>query len=359
MTNQFESLLEATQLTDHKVISRAQLPILLAKINGSRFTELLFEWFGFVLEENQKRWFAVDGKELRGSIQTGHTRGEVCVSALAHQSRQVVAQTFYCGAKESERPAVSHLLEQGRLVGQKLTLDALHLIPLTLHSIHAAAGVYVVGLKANQTHLYRYCICRCLFNGSDYERVDAEAKHHGRVEQRTYCCFSLKPSALAPRWQDAGVATLVCVERCRQQAGVVSKELSYFVSNNRPTSSSEAEELFNAIRQHWAIEVMHHKRDVTLSEDDLQTGSRAVSRLMGSLRTLVINLLERLKVKNMAAQLDNFAGMFNEVCHFLRSWCNFEHGLQTKSPIAGVLSPSFAKASSSSLEYVVSLGKVI
>ena len=37
MTNHFESLLTSTQLTDHKVISRAQLPILLAKVNGLRF----------------------------------------------------------------------------------------------------------------------------------------------------------------------------------------------------------------------------------------------------------------------------------------------------------------------------------
>ncbi len=55
MTNQFENLLEATQLTDHKVISRAQLPLLLAKVNGLRFAQILFEWFGFLLDEDQKR----------------------------------------------------------------------------------------------------------------------------------------------------------------------------------------------------------------------------------------------------------------------------------------------------------------
>lgn len=317
MVNQFESLLEATQLTDHKVISRAQLPILLAKVNGLRFAQLLLEWFGFVLDENQKHWFSLDGKELRGSIQTGHTRGEVCVSALAHQTKQVVAQTFYSGTKESERPAVSHLLEQGSLCGQKLTLDALHLVPLTLHSIHAASGVYVVGLKANQAHLYRYCICQSLFNSSDYERVDEPTKHHGRLEQRTYRCFRLKPSALAPRWQEAGIATLVSVERQRQHAGVVSQSVSYFVSNSRAGSQSAADELFAAIRQHWGIEVMHHKRDVTLAEDRLRTSMGEVSRLLGSLRTLVINLLEGLKVKNMAAQLETFADKFPTLIRFL------------------------------------------
>lgn len=317
MVNQFESLLEATQLKDQRAISRAQLPILLAKVNGLRFAQLLFEWFGFVLDEDQKHWFALDGKELRGSIQSGHTRGEVCVSALAHQTKQVVAQCFYSGSKESERPAVSHLLAQGSLCGQKLTMDALHLIPLTLQSIQAASGVYVVGLKANQAHLYRYCICRSLLNAADYERTDKQKEHHGRLEQRTYRCFSLNPSALAPRWQDAGVTTLVRVERHRQQAGVVTKTVSYFVSNSCADSQSAADELFGAIRQHWLVEVMHHKRDVTLSEDSLQTGLAKVSRLLGSLRTLVVNLLEGLHSKNMAAQLETFADKFPTLIRFL------------------------------------------
>ena len=110
MTNQFDNLLLATQRTDHKPISRAQLPLLLAKVNGSFFAKLLFEWFGFVLDEEQKRWFSLYGKELRGSIQQGHTRGEVVVSAVSHQDEQVVGQTYYCGTKESERPAVATLI---------------------------------------------------------------------------------------------------------------------------------------------------------------------------------------------------------------------------------------------------------
>lgn len=317
MANQFSNLLEATQLTDHKVISRAQLPILLAKVNGLRFAQLLFEWFGFVLDDDQKRWFAVDGKELRGSIQPGHTRGEVCVSAVAHQSQQVVGQTFYSGTKESERPAVSQLLDEQQLCHQKITLDALHMIPSTLRLIHASEGYYLVGLKANQSTLYRQCVCRNLFSEADYEQVGAEKQQHGRLEQRTYRCYSLTSSVLAPRWRPTGLATLICVQRSRQQAGIMSQETIYFVSNRQPASQSAADELFAAVGQHWCIEVMHHKRDVSLAEDSLRTGKAGISRLMGSLRTLVINLLERMNVKNMVAQLDTFADKFPTLIQFL------------------------------------------
>ena len=317
MTNQFDSLLIATQLTDHKPISRAQLPLLLAKVNGLYFAQLLFEWFGCVLNEEQTQWFSLDGKELRGSIQRGHTRGQVVVSAVAHQQGVVVAQTYYCGTKESERPAVASLIEAQHLAHQKLTLDALHLIPTTLKLIHAEKGQYVVGLKSNQAHLYRSCVLTDLFSIADYERVDAQVKKHGRVEQRHYRSFTLAPSMVAARWQKAGLCTLLRVVRSRERLGTVKEEVSYYVSNQRPVSQAQADELFDAIRGHWCVEVMHHRRDVSLSEDDLRTGKAEVSRVLGSLRTLVISLLAGMNVKNLVAQIDLFADKFTTLIQFL------------------------------------------
>ena len=159
-------------MTNQRAISRAQLPLRLASVNGVLFAQLLFEWFGLTLDEEIKRWFALDGKELRGSIQTDHTRGEVCVSALTHDAQEIANQAYYNGAKESERPTVRQLLNETGLYNQKLTLDALQLIRLTLKAIHGADGVYVVGLKSNQAHLYRYCICSGLIT----KRTTNEAK---------------------------------------------------------------------------------------------------------------------------------------------------------------------------------------
>ena len=74
MVSKFETLCQATQQQAAKPISRAQLPLLLAKVNGVLFAKLLFDWFGLKLDAELKRWFALDGKEMRGSIQAGHTR---------------------------------------------------------------------------------------------------------------------------------------------------------------------------------------------------------------------------------------------------------------------------------------------
>ncbi len=202
---------------------------------------------------------------------------------------------------------------------QQLTLDALHLNPLTVNAIEGAGGVYLIGLKANQAQLCHYGIFRSLAGVATYERRDKALRGHGRVEQRSYACFTISPLALAPRWQAAGLVTLIQVVRNRQglRGESPSEETSYFVSNSQPATQSQADELFDAIRKHWRIEAMHHRRDVTLSEDALRTGKQAVSRLMSSLRTLVVNLLRRTNCKNMAAQLEDFADKFPTLLQFM------------------------------------------
>lgn len=67
---------------------------------------------------------------------------------------------------------------------------------------------------------------------------------------------------------------------------------------------------------HWCVEVIHHQRDVILAEDELRSSKAAISRVLSSLRTMVINLLGRLKVKNMAAQFDTFADKFPTLIQF-------------------------------------------
>ena len=62
---------------------------------------------------------------------------------------------------------------------------------------------------------------------------------------------------------------------------------------------------------------MHHRRDVTLAEDALRSGQASISRLMSSLRTLILNVFRAEKVKNMAAKLDEFADHFAALLQFM------------------------------------------
>ena len=115
------------------------------------------------------------------------------------------------------------------------------------------------------------------------------------------------------------MATCIRVNRTRQKLDGTrrSEDINYFISTTHPTTQTEADELFDAIGQHGRIEVMRYQREVALWEDALKTGNAWVSRLMSSLRTLTINLLRRVKSKNRAAQIDDFADELHTLIPFM------------------------------------------
>ena len=145
-----DKLLELMELEARACVSRSPLPIGLEKVSVQEFDRLLCESYGVKLSEKQKKWFAIDGKELRGSIEKGAKRGEVVVQAMAHETGQTHSQDYYNGRKESEVRTARKLLAEGGLGGQKISLDALHCKPQTLEPIVAAQGIYLVGLKGKQ-----------------------------------------------------------------------------------------------------------------------------------------------------------------------------------------------------------------
>ncbi|MCY7358148.1 MAG: hypothetical protein LH609_11945 [Rudanella sp.] len=108
------------------------------------------------------------------------------------------------------------------------TARAAPLNPLTVNAIHGAGGVYIIGLKSNQAYLYRHCICTGLIHKAAYERSDVAQRGHSRIDQRSYRCFTLAGSVLAPRWKDAGLKTLIIVKRSRQdlKGGLLSEEVT-------------------------------------------------------------------------------------------------------------------------------------
>lgn len=320
MKNRFGALCRLVGQKAPNVISRAQLPRLLAQVNQPVFAQLVLTHYGLVLGDDCSDWLSGDGKELRGSILKGKHRGEVCVSVMAQTDNSIVTQTYYNGTKESERPAMSNLLISNGLVNRKMVLDALHLTPALLETIHQHKGSYLIGLKDNQHHLLRLCIVRTMFVAPCYVRVEAPKRGHGRIEERTYACFPIGGLQTDSRWHKAGLTTLLRVQRIRcTLAGVeLSRTDSFFVTNEQVETNQQAELIYDAIRGHWGIETMHYRRDVVFAEDACRSRISGLQRIMSSIRTLALNLLHSLKPKNMAAQLDEFADNFQYLFEFLK-----------------------------------------
>jgi len=271
MVNHYEKLVVVLGVEKKQPISRSQLPLILEKVSVEVFDQLLFADYGIKLNPTERKWFAIDGKELRGSIESGEKRGEAIVQAVRHESGQSAAQHYYSGVKQSEVPIVRQLLDNSGLCAEKVSLDALHCKPLTLEKIAQSGGKYVVGLKDNQKHLLKQMSREIerqafLFVSSGVE------KGHGRIDTRRYEFYDILEMKKAERWNQCQMKTLIKVMRERENltSGKSSREASYYLSNE----VGNYEELSQAVRNHWSVETNNHIRDVSLKEDKMRSKKR-------------------------------------------------------------------------------------
>lgn len=268
LENHYEQLVEVLGIEKKKAVSRAQLPRILELIGVEVFDELLIGEYGIKLNKEERRWFAIDGKELRGSIEKGRTKGETIVQSVAHESGQVQSQEAFTVKEDSEVKVVRRMLHNKDLAGQKISLDPLHLKPKTLEKIVQAKGIYLVGLKENQKELFY----EAGFNvGRDkllFETATLE-KGHGRIEVRKYGVYEFIEAYQDERWRTCQIKKLVKVNRetIEQKSGKKTQEISYYVSNEEKDLNG----LCRAVRGHWQVEVNNHRRDVSLREDAMRS----------------------------------------------------------------------------------------
>lgn len=320
MKNNFQSLRRFYGADVPRAVSRSQLPLILSSVDLDVFSKLLFTHYNIILTEHQKQWFSIDGKELRGSILDGDKRGEAIVTLVAHETGDTFAHSFYNGKKESEIPEVRDLLSKSKVLGQKISMDALHLNPTTLNLIQQENGVYMVGLKNNQAELLSEMSHYAKRYNPVYQGVTTE-KGHGRVEKRTYSAFNVADEYYDERWADCQLNTLVTVNRLSTNTKSMAdtQETAFYLTNALPSNQKEADELFGAIRKHWTVEVANHIRDVTFKEDSMKTKNDKISKTSASLRTLVLKVINQDKPKNIVEKMELFADDFQEMIKWLKS----------------------------------------
>lgn len=316
MVNIHEDLCRLLGFDIEGVISRPHLPRILKKVALKKFEALVYEWFKIELSDTEKKWFAADGKELRGSIEKGKKRGEARVQLVAHKEKTVQCNSYYNGTKESEKVCLQELIVAERLTDQKISADALHLSPAMTAPIEAANGVFLIGLKGNQKELLQDMKDHvdCFSAIQKYRSVD---KGHGRLEQRYYQLYDISEEYFAPRWKATSFRSLIVVDRERidLKNNSLQCKRAYYISNGKAERNNE---YFEAIRNHWEVETNHHIRDVTLKEDSLKTKKNEVTRVFSGLRTLAIEILRLLKPKSMIAQIELFQDDLTELIRVLK-----------------------------------------
>ena len=275
LKNHYEKLVGVLGIEKKQAVSRSQLTLILEKVAFQVFDQLLFESFGIKLSEGEQKWFAMDGKELRGSIAKGSKRGAAVVQAVAHENCRTLAWNYYSGEKESEVPIVRKLLEESGLASQKISLDALHCKPLTLAIMSAGGGKYLVGLKENQKELKKQ-ITWAMENQAILFETARHEKSHGRIEFRKYEFYDVLEIDKDDRWKACQIKTAIKVrrERVELKSGKSSREESYYLTNE----VGNYEELAQAVRHHWQVETNNHIRDVSLREDEMRSKKRVYKK---------------------------------------------------------------------------------
>jgi predicted transposase YbfD/YdcC len=299
MQDEYIELAELVGHSSGSCISYSQLKRILKTLDYQYFNKQLATIFNVDIQHQNGQWYAIDGKELRGSIDTvsGEKRGENIVICTAHNERSNHIIDFYKGKKESEKTCVLEYFKRAEKLTSKYTLDAFHLYPELLETIHQKSGIYLIQVKANQhllledcQHLHQY------LPGKKHKTIE---KGHGRIEIRESYCYDLQIDTLNERWCNTGISTLVVTERTviQLKTNKVSKETSYWVANEKRTAENE-KELIQAVRLHWSVEVENSIRDKQMGEDNLITRDANESNLLAVFITYNINILQQITNRN-------------------------------------------------------------
>jgi predicted transposase YbfD/YdcC len=238
---------------------------------------------------------AVDGKTLRGSGHHPHPPVHL-LAAMDHTSRAVLAQVEV-DTRTNEVARFQPLLEGLDPDGRILTADAMHTQRehadwLVTHK-HAA---YLLIVKANQPTLHHQLA------SLPWRQIPVQDhtrdRGHGRAKLRR-----LQATTIAGLDLPHATQAIRITRRIRSLHSHRWRTVTVYAVTNLHAAQARPARLADWIRGHWAIEALHHIRDVTFAEDASQVRTGTAPRAMASLRNLAIGILRAHGDRNTAAAL--------------------------------------------------------
>jgi len=184
-----------------------------------------------------------------------------------------------------------------------VTTDALQTHPEAAEFLVANQQAhYLFVVKANQPTLLDRCQRLPWHRVPELDRT--RDRGHGRVELRTLKAVSVHHFGFPHAAQILQVTrkTRDLHDHPRRRTTV-----TVYAVTSLPFQQASPARLADLLRGHWAIEALHHVRDVTFCEDSSQTRTGAAPNVMACLRNLIIGVLSRAGPVNVAAALRRHA----------------------------------------------------
>lgn len=247
-------------------------------------------------EPDGARVLALDGKSLRGALQTaGRSTPLHLVTAWAAEQRLVLAQRH--ARNRSEVTAAREILALLDLHGTCVTADALHGSRATADAIRENGGDYALIVKGNRGPLHDAAQA-LLAEPAPEAAAQTGQIAHGRHEERR--AWVQPVPGWAERYAFPGLRAIARIDGRRR-----STRASQSPQANRTgtpwqtryvalSQNLDPAEALRVVRAHWSIENdQHWLLDVAFREDAILTRNASAAQNLALLRRLALNILRQ------------------------------------------------------------------
>jgi predicted transposase YbfD/YdcC len=281
-------------------------------VDANEFERVLRDFFASQPEAGQSVHLIIDGKELRGTIEAGHTHGRRLLAGFLPAEGWVLFQV-QVARRENEISAALQLLKTIDLRGKIVSGDAMFAQPELSRTLVEAGGEYLWTVKTNQPELS--ADIQTLFEPErmtkgfsapqkDLRQAETQEKHHGRLEGRRLTASRELKGYLG--WPYAEQVFQLERHFTRLKDGKRMHEIVYGITSLTPGEAS-AQRLLDLVREHWQIETgLHYRRDQTLREDWCQVRRGTAPHVLATLNNLVLGLVLRRGERNLPQRRRRF-----------------------------------------------------
>jgi predicted transposase YbfD/YdcC len=272
--------------------------ILAGGVDEEEFEELSRKYFRHRGEAGYRVVVSMDGKILRGTIDTEINKG-LCLLAVYLPGEGVTLAQVAIESKQNEITAAPTLLGYVDLRNKVVVGDAMHTQRQISIQIGKAGGNYIWTVKGNQPQLLQdlqdwFDPKVDLLPGmgsppKDFRSSSMTSKGHGRIEVRTLTTSSqlndfLDWPFLQQVFQLERHVTISKTARVRH-------EIVYGITS-LPAELASPYQLLQMLRSYWQIEnCLHYPRDVSLHEDQTRFKKKSAAHIMAIINNLVLALI--------------------------------------------------------------------